>query len=119
MMYKLHTTDFTLPKNSEFEDIITDKTNVQQLRNKLAVVKPIGRDNYITRDNRELPEEAFEEEMVKIGTPPTGSSARASSLVISVICIAAIGVFLTAYAILKQCMPNKLQSVGSGYEQIA
>ena len=67
-MYKLHTTDINLPSGSEFENIITDKSNIQQLRNKLAVVKPVGYDNYITRDTRELIDNhETDEAMLKIG----------------------------------------------------
>ena len=51
MMYKLHTTHFSL------------SLDIQQLRDKLAVVKPLGRENHITRDNREL----IDEEMLNIG----------------------------------------------------
>ena len=36
-----------MPSDSKFENTITDKSDIQQLRDKLAVVKPIGRDNYI------------------------------------------------------------------------
>ena len=120
MIYKLHSTDFSLPSDLIFEDAIVDKTDIQESRNKLTVVKSIGPDSYITRLNREY---SYDMEFVNVEnqiiTTATNEDHNVSLLLVGAVCVATFGAFLSIYVCCKPLFETELKGKAvSEYEQI-
>ena len=116
MMYKLHTTNFNLPTDSELEDLVIDKTDVQQLRNSLAIVKPIGPDNDIHAYMKN-------EQFARITSHFITSNGEITSLSIALFCIGTIFALTVMLLCCKfcscaNCCCSNLKAKQSGYEQI-
>ena len=90
MMCKLHSTNFHLTKAATFSDLITDRTETQQLRNSSAVIKLSGPDNAIGREKQML---------FDIDSRFTTTNGNVTSLTIALICIGTIITLLTCYKI--------------------
>ena len=121
MIYKLHSTDFSLPSDLIFEDAIVDKTDIQESRNRLAVVKSIGPDSYITRLSREY---SYDMEFVNIQnkiitTTTNDHDQHISLMLVGAVCVATFGAILSIYVCCKPLFEGELKrKAPSDYEQI-